>query len=176
MSVPYGLIRIPVNEEKSSSKRSGQIEEFLMQFNGEGIQHIALKTDDLSAALVDRLKSAGVPLDDPAPSPTYYEMLEERLPGHGLNVPDIQSRGILVDGSSADGKPRLLLQIFSRLRFLGPAFFEFIPNAATTTASVRAISGRRFCRWNAIRSAGARSPRSSLHNARGSPRPSVTSL
>ena len=94
-----------------------------MQFNGEGIQHIALKTDDL-VALVDRLRSAGVALMT-APSAAYYQMLEERLPGHGLNVADIQSRGILVDGSSGDGKPRLLLQIFSRT-LLGPTFFEFI--------------------------------------------------
>ena len=77
MSAPDGLIRIPLNEE--SSKGSGQIEEFLMRFNGEGIQHVALKTDDL-VALVDRLRSAGVPLMT-APSAAYYEMLEERLPG-----------------------------------------------------------------------------------------------
>ncbi len=121
MSAPDGLIRIPLNEE--SSKGSGQIEEFLMRFNGEGIQHVALKTDDL-VALVDRLRSAGVPLMT-APSAAYYETLEERLPGHGLNVPEIQSRGILADGSSADGKPRLLLQIFSQT-LLGPTFFEFI--------------------------------------------------
>ena len=121
MSAPDGLIRIPLNEE--SSKGSGQIEEFLMQFNGEGIQHVALLTDDL-VALVDRLQSAGVPLMT-APSASYYEMLEERLPGHGLNVPDLQSRGVLVDGASAGGKPRLLLQIFSRT-LLGPTFFEFI--------------------------------------------------
>ncbi|MDE2363564.1 MAG: 4-hydroxyphenylpyruvate dioxygenase [Hyphomicrobiales bacterium] len=121
MSAPDGMIRIPLNEE--SSKGSGQIEEFLMQFNGEGIQHVALLTDDL-VALVDRLKGAGVQLMT-APSSTYYEMLEERLPGHGLNVPDMQTRGILVDGSTADGAPRLLLQIFSQT-LLGPTFFEFI--------------------------------------------------
>jgi Glyoxalase/Bleomycin resistance protein/Dioxygenase superfamily len=40
MTAPDGLIRIPLNEE--ASKSTGQIEEFLMQFNGEGIQHIAL--------------------------------------------------------------------------------------------------------------------------------------
>jgi 4-hydroxyphenylpyruvate dioxygenase len=52
-------------------------------------------------------------------------MLEERLPGHGQPVPELQTRGILVDGATEGGKPRLLLQIFSQSLF-GPVFFEFI--------------------------------------------------
>ena len=60
-----------------------------------------------------------------APPSTYYDMLEERLPGHGEPVEQLQSRGILVDGTTGDGKPRLLLQIFSDT-LLGPVFFEFI--------------------------------------------------
>jgi 4-hydroxyphenylpyruvate dioxygenase len=55
----------------------------------------------------------------------YYEMLDERLPGHGQPIGELQTRGILVDGSTAGGKRRLLLQIFSRT-LLGPVFFEFI--------------------------------------------------
>jgi 4-hydroxyphenylpyruvate dioxygenase len=55
----------------------------------------------------------------------YYEMLEERLPGHGENVAELQTRGILMDGSTAGGDKRLLLQIFSQT-VLGPVFFEFI--------------------------------------------------
>jgi len=121
MTAPDGKIRIPLNEE--SAKGSGQIEEFLMQFNGEGIQHIALLTDNLVDS-VDRLQMAGVPLMT-APNDVYYEMLEERLPGHGQPVPDLQARGILLDGSTEGGKPRLLLQIFSKT-LLGPVFFEFI--------------------------------------------------
>ncbi|MBU2408113.1 MAG: 4-hydroxyphenylpyruvate dioxygenase, partial [Gammaproteobacteria bacterium] len=121
MTAPDGKIRIPLNEE--SAKGSGQIEEFLMQFNGEGIQHIALFTDDLIAT-VDSLQMAGVPLMT-APNDVYYEMLESRLPGHGQPVTELQSRGILLDGSTEDGKPRLLLQIFSQTMF-GPVFFEFI--------------------------------------------------
>jgi 4-hydroxyphenylpyruvate dioxygenase len=121
MTAPDGRIRIPLNEE--SSKGSGQIEEFLMQFNGEGIQHVALRTDDL-AATIDELNLAGVPLMT-APNDVYYEMLEERLPGHGLPVAALQTRGILVDGSTAGGRARLLLQIFSQT-LLGPVFFEFI--------------------------------------------------
>ena len=121
MTAPDGKIRIPLNEE--SSKGSGQIEEFLMKFNGEGIQHVALLTDDLIGS-VDRLRAAGVPLMT-APPATYYEMLSERLPGHGENADELQARGILLDGSTEGGKQRLLLQIFSET-LLGPVFFEFI--------------------------------------------------
>jgi 4-hydroxyphenylpyruvate dioxygenase len=147
MTAPDGLIRIPLNEE-SGKGGSGQIEEFLMKFNGEGIQHIALLTDDLMAS-VDALQMAGVPLMS-APNDVYYEMLEERLPGHGEPVEELKARGILLDGSTAGAGPpqagelpprgagaegalaathrgdkRLLLQIFSET-LLGPVFFEFI--------------------------------------------------
>jgi 4-hydroxyphenylpyruvate dioxygenase len=122
MTAPDGLIRIPLNEE-SGKGGSGQIEEFLMQFNGEGIQHIALLSDDLIAS-VDALQMAGVPLMS-APNDIYYEMLEERVPGHGEPVAELQARGILLDGSTAGGDKRLLLQIFSQT-LLGPVFFEFI--------------------------------------------------
>src|SRR5499426_2069786 len=121
MTAPDGKIRIPLNEE--SSRGSGQIEEFLMKFNGEGIQHIALLTDDLLRS-VDSLRAAGVPLMS-APPATYYRMLDTRLPGHGENPQVLAARGILLDGSTAGGRPRLLLQIFSQL-LLGPVFFEFI--------------------------------------------------
>ncbi len=121
MTAPDGKIRIPLNEE--ASKSTGQIEEFLLQFNGEGIQHIALLTDDLKAS-VDRLRAAGVPLMT-APPGTYYEMLDDRLPGHGEDARELQARGILLDGTTEGGKPRLLLQIFSQT-LLGPVFFEFI--------------------------------------------------
>jgi 4-hydroxyphenylpyruvate dioxygenase len=121
MTAPDGKIRIPLNEE--ASKTTGQIEEFLMKYNGEGIQHIALLADDLLAS-IDRLRNAGVPLMK-APPATYYEMLDERLPGHGEKAGELQARGILLDGTTEGGKPRLLLQIFSDT-VLGPVFFEFI--------------------------------------------------
>jgi 4-hydroxyphenylpyruvate dioxygenase len=121
MTAPDGKIRIPLNEEASRS--TGQIEEFLMQYNGEGIQHIALLTDDL-VETIDGLRAAGVPLMTPPPA-TYYEMLDERLPGHGEEVAALQSRGILLDGTTGNGEQRLLLQIFSGT-LLGPVFFEFI--------------------------------------------------
>jgi 4-hydroxyphenylpyruvate dioxygenase len=126
MFAPDGLIRIPLNEE-SGRGGTGQIEEFLMQFNGEGIQHIALRTDDLLAT-VDSLQMAGVPLMA-APNEVYYEMLEERVPGHGEPVGALQARGILLDGSTAGGQKKLLLQIFSQT-VLGPVFFEFIQRKA----------------------------------------------
>src|SRR5471032_696691 len=121
MSAPDGMIRIPLNEE--SSKGSGQIEEFLMQFNGEGIQHVAFLTDDLVKTW-DALKKIGMRFMT-APPDTYYEMLEGRLPNHGEPVDQLQARGILLDGSSIAGDKRLLLQIFSET-LMGPVFFEFI--------------------------------------------------
>ncbi len=125
MTAPDGLIRIPLNEE--SGANSGQIQEYLQQFNGEGIQHIALLTDDILAS-VDALQMAGIPLMT-APNDIYYEMLAERLPGHGEPVGELQTRGILLDGSTANGEKRLLLQIFSQT-LLGPVFFEFIQRKA----------------------------------------------
>ncbi|WP_439100907.1 4-hydroxyphenylpyruvate dioxygenase [Congregibacter sp.] len=121
MSAPDGKIRIPLNEEGRAGGE-GQIEEFLMKYNGEGIQHIAFACDDLPACW-DRLKAKGLSFMTPPPD-TYYEMLDERLPGHGEPVDELKSRGILLDGST-EGEPRLLLQIFSET-LVGPIFFEFI--------------------------------------------------
>lgn len=121
MTAPDGLIRIPLNEE--SSRGAGQIEEFLMQFNGEGIQHVAFITDDLIKTW-DALKALGMRFMT-APPATYYEMLEGRLPDHGEPEDQLQARGILLDGTSQDGSRRLLLQIFSQA-LMGPVFFEFI--------------------------------------------------
>ena len=121
MTAPDGRIRIPLNEE--ASQGTGQIEEFLMAYNGEGIQHIALSCDDLIACW-DRLKERGLKFMTPPPD-TYYDMLGERLPGHGEPIDELQPRGILVDGSTEDDDPRLLLQIFSDT-MIGPVFFEFI--------------------------------------------------
>ena len=121
LTAPDGKIRIPLNEEGEGGK--GQIEEFLREFNGEGIQHIALICDDLVACW-DRLKDLGVPFMT-APPNTYYEMLDGRLPGHGEDVEALQTRGILLDGTTEGGEPRLLLQIFAEAQ-VGPVFFEFI--------------------------------------------------
>ena len=121
MTAPDGRIRIPLNEE--ASRGVGQIEEYLMNFNGEGIQHIALGCDDLYSCC-DRLQKQGLEFMT-APPDVYYEMLDERLPGHGESVEEMQSRGILLDGTTDGDEPRLLLQIFSA-NMVGPTFFEFI--------------------------------------------------
>lgn len=121
MTAPDGKIRIPLNEE--GAQGGGQIEEYLRAYNGEGIQHIALICDDLIGC-IDTLRAAGVPLMAPPPA-TYYAQLEGRLPGHGEPVAELASRGILLDGSTEGGDPRLLLQIFAQAQ-IGPVFFEFI--------------------------------------------------
>ena len=124
MTAPDGKIRIPLNEESTGG---GQIEEYLMAYNGEGIQHIAFACDDILACW-DKLKAAGM-VFMPKPPATYYQMLEERLPGHGEPVEELAARGILLDGSTDGVRPRLLLQIFSA-NLLGPVFFEFIQRKA----------------------------------------------
>ena len=125
LTAPDGKIRIPLNEE--ASKETGQIEEFLMAYNGEGIQHIAFSCDDLLSCY-DALKKRGMKFMS-APPETYYKMLDDRLPGHGEPVDELQSRGILLDGNTTDGETKLLLQIFSDT-LIGPVFFEFIQRKA----------------------------------------------
>ena len=121
LTAPDGLIRIPLNEEKG--EQVGQIEEYLREYKGEGIQHIAFSCDNLVACW-EKLKERGMPFMTPPPG-TYYDMLEERLPGHGEPTEALRQRGILLDGSTEGGQPRLLLQIFSE-KLIGPIFFEFI--------------------------------------------------
>ena len=121
LTAPDGKIRIPLNEEGENGK--GQIEEYLREFGGEGIQHIAFNCSNLLECW-DRLKNLGVPFMT-APPATYYDMLDERLPGHGEPVKELQTRGILLDGTTDGDAPRLLLQIFSETQ-IGPVFFEFI--------------------------------------------------
>ncbi len=116
MTSPCGQIRIPINEE--GNEKAGQIQEYLDRYHGEGIQHIALGSSDLLAS-VDALQMAGMKLL--ATGETYYELLDKRIPGHGENLAELQSRSILMDGSEG----ALLLQIFSENQ-LGPIFFEFI--------------------------------------------------
>ena len=111
-----GLIRIPINEE--GNEKAGQIQEYLDLYRGEGIQHIAMGSDNLLAT-VDAMRGKGVKLLKTID--TYYELVDKRIPGHGENVADLQAHQILVDGK----KGALLLQIFSENQ-LGPIFFEFI--------------------------------------------------
>jgi 4-hydroxyphenylpyruvate dioxygenase len=116
MTSPCGKIRIPINE---SVDDKSQIEEYLAAYHGEGIQHIALGALDIHAA-VEALGARGVRfLDVPD---TYYEMLEQRLPGHGEDVARLQRNKLLLDGTPGGG---LLLQIFTET-VIGPIFFELI--------------------------------------------------
>lgn len=121
MTSPCGKIRIPINESKGVPGKLDQIAEYLQKYNGEGIQHIALGSDDLIAS-VDGLRANGVELQDTID--TYYDLIDTRLPGHGENVAELRKRRILIDGAPSEGQG-LLLQIFST-EMLGPIFFEFI--------------------------------------------------
>ena len=116
MTSPCGKIRIPINE--SSDDRS-QIQEYLEQYHGEGIQHIALGATDIYAT-VDALRERAVELLD-TPD-TYYELIEKRLPGQAEPVDELKKRKILIDGAPGGG---LLLQIFTKT-LIGPIFFEII--------------------------------------------------
>ena len=116
MTSPCGKIRIPINEE--GTEKSGQIQEYLDLYRGEGIQHVALGSTDLFRT-VDALRAQGVKLLDTVD--TYYELVDRRIPGHGEDVAELKKRKILVDGKAG----ALLLQIFSENQ-LGPIFFEFI--------------------------------------------------
>jgi len=118
MTAPDNKIRIPLNE---SQDEHSQIEEFLRAYNGEGIQHIALATDDIFRT-VDQLKANGIRFQD---SPdTYFDMIDKRLPGHGHDVEEMRRRRILIDGSPETGGG-ILLQIFTE-NMVGPIFFEII--------------------------------------------------
>ena len=118
MTAPDDKIRIPLNE---SQDEHSQIEEFIRDYKGEGIQHIALSTDDIFAT-VDTLRARGIRFQD-TPD-TYYDLLDKRLPGHGHDVDAMRERKILIDGAPETGGG-LLLQIFTE-NMVGPIFFEII--------------------------------------------------
>jgi 4-hydroxyphenylpyruvate dioxygenase len=118
MMSPDGKIRIPLNESRDDKS---QIEEFLHSYRGEGIQHVALATDDIYAT-VQRMRAQGLRFQDTPES--YYEMIDARVPGHGQDVARLRELGILIDGAPLQGQG-LLLQIFTQ-NLVGPCFFEII--------------------------------------------------
>ena len=118
MTSPCGKIRIPINESQDDKS---QIEEYLREYGGEGIQHIALGTDDIYAT-VDELRKSGIPFQD-TPD-TYYENVDARVAGHGEDVEALRQRRILIDGAPTKDQG-LLLQIFTDT-VIGPIFFEII--------------------------------------------------
>jgi 4-hydroxyphenylpyruvate dioxygenase len=116
LTSPCGKIRIPINESQDDKS---QIEEYLNEYKGEGIQHIALGTDDIYRT-VDALRKRGVEFQDtPA---TYYEGIDARVAGHRESLSELQRRSVLIDGSASSG---ILLQIFTK-NAIGPIFFEII--------------------------------------------------
>ena len=116
LTSPCGKIRIPINESQDDKS---QIEEYLNEYKGEGIQHIALGTDDIYRT-VDALRRRGVEFQDtPA---TYYEGIDARVGGHSEPLSELKRRSVLIDGNAASG---ILLQIFTK-NAIGPIFFEII--------------------------------------------------
>ncbi len=120
MTSPCGKIRIPINE---SSDDKSQIVEYLDEYRGEGIQHVALATDDIYST-VRAMKQNGVAFQDTIE--TYYDLIDQRLPSHGEPLAELKLLNILIDGATHQGAPNeLLLQIFTQT-VIGPIFFEII--------------------------------------------------
>ncbi len=116
MTSPCGKLRIPINE--SADERS-QIAEFIRDYRGEGIQHLALATDDIYST-VEALRARGVVFMDTPDA--YYDKTDTRVPNHGENLARLQQLKILIDGAPVEG---ILLQIFTST-VIGPIFFEII--------------------------------------------------
>jgi len=119
LASPCGKVKIPINE---SDEESSQINEYIRDYNGEGVQHIALETDDIYKT-VESLRANGVPFFDNTPD-VYYERINIRLPYHDENIERLKTNKILIDGSQKE-KSNLLLQIFTK-NIIGPIFFEII--------------------------------------------------
>lgn len=127
LTSPDGKIRIPINE---SADENSQIEEYLHAYNGEGIQHMACGCRDIYDT-VEKLRAFGLEFM-PSPPPTYYERVDQRVPGHGEDLARLRKNGILIDGEGAiaagekEGKlTKVLLQLVST-NAIGSIFFEFI--------------------------------------------------
>ncbi len=118
MTAPNGRISIPINE---SEDPKSQINEYLDEYNGEGVQHIALYTNNIYES-VEALHGSGIEfLDTPG---TYFDVIDQRIPNHGEDVERMRRNKILIDADLNDpGKQ--LLQIFTQTN-IGPIFFEVI--------------------------------------------------
>ncbi|WP_342608670.1 4-hydroxyphenylpyruvate dioxygenase [Vibrio tritonius] len=117
MTSPCGKIRIPINESRDDQS---QVEEFIRQYNGEGIQHIALSTNNIYQS-VQTLRKLGMRFM--VTPDTYYEQIDKRVSTHQEDVEQLKALNILIDGDSeTDG---ILLQIFTET-VIGPVFFEII--------------------------------------------------
>jgi len=121
MVSPCGRVSIPV--AAAAHDQPGvlnQNDEFIRDYCGEGIQHIALSTSDIEDT-IRKLGAAGIEFM-PAPPQNYYDGVDARLPGHDVDIKRLAENGILIDGK---GPGKILLQRFTK-RQIGPVFFEII--------------------------------------------------
>ena len=124
MSNGNGRIKFPINEPAEGKKKS-QIEEYLDFYEGSGVQHIAVATDNIIET-VSQLKARGVEFLPPPPR-AYYDAIPERLGEHmkimNEDINELEKLSILVDADE-DG---YLLQIFTKPVEDRPTlFFEII--------------------------------------------------
>ncbi|NVK53612.1 MAG: 4-hydroxyphenylpyruvate dioxygenase [Flavobacteriaceae bacterium] len=124
MSNGNGRIKFPINEPAKAAKKS-QIEEYLDFYEGSGVQHIAVATDNIIET-VSQLKARGVEFLPPPPQ-AYYDMIPERLGEHRdmmkEDIKELQKLSILVDADEEG----YLLQIFTKPVEDRPTlFFEII--------------------------------------------------
>lgn len=122
LTSPCGRIRIPINEDRGET---GQIVAYLKKYKGEGIQHIAVGSDNLYDS-TDIIAENGLKFM-PGPPETYYALSKDRVIGHDEPLERMKKHGILIDGEGVvdGGETKILLQIFSKT-VIGPIFFEFI--------------------------------------------------
>ncbi|AML51677.1 4-hydroxyphenylpyruvate dioxygenase [Falsihalocynthiibacter arcticus] len=122
LTSPCGRIRIPINEDRGET---GQIVAYLKKYKGEGIQHIAVGSNDIYAS-TDAIAERGLKFM-PGPPDTYYTLSKDRVIGHDEPIERMKKHGILIDGEGVvdGGETKILLQIFSKT-VIGPIFFEFI--------------------------------------------------
>ena len=122
LTSPYGRIRIPINEDPG---KTDQIADYLNRYNGEGIQHIAVGSENIYVS-TDQIAANGVRFMSPLNS-TYYDLSHARVNGHSEPLDRLQKNGILIDGEGVleGDKTKILLQVFSKT-MVGPIFFEFI--------------------------------------------------
>ncbi len=122
LTSPCGRIRIPINEDRGET---GQIVSYLKKYKGEGIQHIAVGSENIYAS-TDAIAEKGLKFM-PGPNQSYYDMSRDRVKDHDEPLDRMMKHGILIDGEGVvdGGETRILLQIFSKT-VIGPIFFEFI--------------------------------------------------
>ena len=118
MRSPNGSVKIPLNE---SPDKKSQINEYIDEYRGEGIQHIALYTENIYET-IESIKATGVEfLVTPE---TYYTIIDKRVSKHEEDIPRLEKNSILIDADEETGE-KILLQIFTQ-NCIGPIFFEII--------------------------------------------------